>query len=489
MASTDLPGPSLDRRGFLRRTAGLGLGITFAGSLEALAGSSAAAATRRTTGYGTLVPDPAGLLSLPPGFSYTVVARSGRTLLETGQPTPSDPDGSASFATPAGITLVTNHEIGSTERFAVPAVAGLTYDPGARGGTTSLEVDGLGHRRREYVSLAGTHSNCAGGLTPWGTWISCEETEARAGPQLRNGSPVLDPDTGAALVLRKDHGYCFEVSPVQSENSGRSPVPLRFLGRFAHEAVAVDPATHAVYETEDASGPAGLLYQWLPPAGFAGRKSELGTLPDDAGTLAAMRCTAGGAYVDDLSRAAVAGTRYSVSWVPVPDRLATQRSVRTQFLPGQVTGSRKLEGAWWGHGGCYFVASFARRLDGSPASHDGQVWFFDPGTQTVTLRTIFAHTPADSGTDTDGPDSICVSPYGGVLLAADGNGTQHLLGVTPQGRTHLLARNEHPADSEFTGPCFSPDRSILFANVQYPGLVFAIRGPWSGRRSPRKRPG
>jgi secreted PhoX family phosphatase len=489
MTSTDLPTSGVDRRSFLRRSAGLGLGITFAGSLDALAGisSAAAATTSKAAGYGPLVSDPAGLLSLPNGFSYKLVAETGRTLLESGQPTPADPDGAASFAAGAGSTLVINHEIGGGERFGVPALPGLTYDPGARGGTTNLDVDKQGNLLRQYVSVAGTHNNCAGGLTPWGTWLTCEETEARAGAQTSGGRPVINPDTGGQIVLQQDHGYCFEVSPLQSENAGQSPVPLRFLGRFAHEAVAVDPATHVIYETEDANAPHGLFYRWVPPQGFAGRKFELAALPDEAGALDAMRCSSGGAHVPDLSAATEPGTTYAVDWVPVPDRLATKTSVRKQFTAGQVTGSRKLEGAWWGDGGCYFVASFARTTDGSARQHDGQVWFYDPAVSTVQLRTIFAYTPEDQDNDPDGPDNICVSPYGGVILAEDGSGTQHLVGVTEQGDDYFLARNEHPNDSEFAGPNFSPDNKLLFVNVQSPGFVFAIRGPWKSQRGAGQR--
>lgn len=467
--STDTTPQGLSRRGFLGRTAAAGLGIALAGSIDAIAGTAANAAARTGVGYGPLVADPAGLLALPAGFSYTLVAHAGQTLLETGQPTPSDADGTGSFPDGRGTTLVNNHEIGADEPYGVPPLPGLTYDPGARGGTTSIDVTKQGERVREYVSVAGTHNNCAGGITPWGTWLTCEETEQRKGG-----------------VFTADHGWVFEVSPVQDENPGNSPVPLRFLGRFAHEAVAVDPSTSVVYETEDANGPHGLYYRWTPPAGFVPGKGALHELArttgDTAGTLQAMSCSKGSTHVLDLSQATQPGTTYRVSWVDVPDRLAATTSVRKQFTDAQVTRSRKLEGAWWADGGAYFVASFARTTDGSVNEHDGQVWFYDPSAETVTLKTIFGVNPdPDADVAPDGPDNITVSPYGGVLLAEDGEGINHLVGVTEGGESYFLARNDE-SDSEFTGPTFSADGSLLFANIQSPGYVFAIRGPWTSQR-------
>lgn len=436
-----------------------------AGSVDAIAAPAAAAVTR--SGYGDLVPDPAGLLSLPKGFRYRLVAESGVTKLESGEPTPSDPDGTACFVRGhgQGFVLVNNHEIDGGEDYGVPTLPGLTYDPGARGGTTNIVVDSDGERVAEYVSLAGTHNNCAGGRTPWNTWLTCEETEQRAG--------------GA---YQKDHGYVFEVDAFD-RGANADPVPLKFLGRYSHEAVAVDPRG-TIYLTEDANGPHGLYYRWTPPSGYRPGKGALRALAlsdggDTAGTLQAMSCFKGGKHIPDLSAATRPGTRYNVTWVDVPDRDAADVSVRTQFEADQVTRSRKLEGAYWADGGAYFVASFARSDDGSVNEHDGQVWFYDPKTETVTLKTIFGVNPdPDADTNYDGPDNIVVDPHGGLILAEDGEGIQHLVGVTDQGKAYPMARNDLNG-SEFTGPTFSDDGRILFANIQSPGHVFAITGTWN----------
>jgi uncharacterized protein len=465
----------VSRRNFLGGTAATGLGFVFAGagSLDPFS-RPAVAATRPAAGYGALVPDPKGLLALPEGFSYKLIAQSGVTMTDDGVAHPSDPDGMGVFpGSNGGSVVISNHENSGSEDHPVPALEGLTYDPGAIGGTSTIIVDAAGNRTAQYTSLAGTDNNCAGGITPWGTWLTCEETESRIGSSGNT----------------KDHGYVFEVDPASREaNIGKSPVPLKFMGRYSHEAVAVDPATSAVYLTEDAGNPNGLYFRWTPPAGFKPGKNALRELAESdggatAGMLHAMSCYLGSTHIPDLAQATEVGTRYKVQWIDVPDRDARVTSVRKQFSDDQVTRARKLEGQWWGDGGAFFVSSFARLDDGSANEHDGQVWFYDPESETITLKTIFGVNPDPdvAGNNYDGPDNITVAPQGGLILAEDGDGISHLVGVTAEGKSYPLARNEYN-NSEFCGPAFSADGQTLFVNIQSPGFTLAVTGPW-GRPS------
>jgi uncharacterized protein len=471
------PAAGLSRRSVLARTA-TGLGITLTGSLGGLFGTEAALAGPRRdddhgnghgrghrpdeVGYGPLVDDPRDLLSLPAGFTYTIVAQSGVTRLETGEPTPSDPDGSASFVRRGGNgdVLINNHEVSGTEpsRSRTSPASSTTTRPSAARRTS--RSTGTATASASTSASRGPTRTALGGRSPWDTWLTCEETEAIKG---------------------KPHGYVFEVDPYD-QNANRDPKPIKALGRYAHESLVVDPRRHTIYLTEDATAPNGLLYRWTSPEeALPLRHGSLRALVDDAGELDALKAfSKDGAFVPDLSVATVPGTTYRVEWVPVPDRDATTTSTRKQFA--EITRSRKLEGMWWGDDGAFFVASFARTTDGSAAQHDGQVWFLDPEAGTIELRLHFAYTPADQDTDPDGPDNITVSAFGGLIIAEDGDGVNHLLGSTEKGEVFFFARNEHLENSEFAGPNFSHDKRILFANVQSPGFVYAIKGPFRRQR-------
>ncbi|ARF64933.1 Tat pathway signal sequence domain protein [Streptomyces violaceoruber] len=438
---------------------GAAAAIAFTGAFSELFAGTAAA--RGHDGYGPLVPDPDGLLDLPKGFRYRVLSREGDPLRSGEGRVPSNQDGMTALQGRHGrVHLVRNHENRHTAAIGVPTVAGLTYDPAAKGGCTTLELDGRNKVLGERVAIAGTAVNCAGGPTPWRTWLTCEETEDRAGT---NG-------------YTKDHGFIFEVDGADPRRTGA--VPLTAMGRFQHEAIAVDPRSGIVYETEDAfDRPFGLFYRFLPEKPLGGTGSLRA-----GGALEAMRVPG----VPDLSAVQETGRSFDrIEWVPVPDPLARETPIRFQdFGRKGITHAQKLEGCYWGESSVYFVSSFARSDEGSAADHYGQVWRYEPKKRRLTLVVLF-------GPDTDiqlpgeSPDNICLAADGGLMVCEDGGGAQHVLGVTRRGEVYPMARGrqnigtpEEPEWGEFAGVTFSPDGSTMYVNCYTPGTTFAVTGPW-----------
>ncbi|GAV39349.1 alkaline phosphatase PhoX [Streptomyces acidiscabies] len=449
---------STTRRQLLRTSAA---GVLFTGTLTDLFAGTAAADPIGHHGYGPLIPDPNGLLDLPRGFRYRVLSREGDQLRSGEGIVPSNHDGMTALQGRAGrVHLVRNHENRVTAKHPVPTVDGLTYDPEGKGGCTALTLSPHGDVLTERVAIAGTAVNCAGGPTPWNTWLTCEETEDRAGT---NG-------------YTKDHGYIFEVDPADPHRTGATP--LTAMGRFQHEAVAIDPYTGAVYETEDAfDHPFGLFYRFLPAKPLSGRGSL-----HAGGRLQAMRVP----DVPDLSSIQTPGTTFDrIEWVDVPDPQAVSTPTRLQDYGRKgITHAQKLEGCYWGGRSVYFVSSFAHSAQGSAADHFGQIWRYDPADRRLTLVLVF-------GPDTDiqlpgeSPDNICLAPSGGLMVCEDGDGAQHVYGVTRKGEVYAMARGrqnigtpDKPEWGEFAGVTFSPDRRTMYVNCYTPGTTFAVTGPW-----------
>ncbi|MGW5022110.1 MULTISPECIES: alkaline phosphatase PhoX [Streptomyces] len=464
---------STTRRQALARTGALGAAVAFSGALtELFAGTATAQATGGRAGYGPLVPDPRRLLDLPKGFRYSVLSREGEPMRSGQGPVPSNCDGMAAFpARPApgsrpgrhrraATCLVRNHENRMDGRVPVPTAEDVTYDPAAKGGCTVLELDRDNDVLEEYVGIAGTSTNCAGGPSLWGTWLTCEETEYRAGEE----------------GYTKDHGFIFEVG--FDPRRPTSVEPLTAMGRFQHEAVAFDPRSGVVYETEDAfDKPFGLFYRFLPakPRGGPGSLHA-------GGRLEAMRVPG----VPDLSTVTEPGTAFDgIEWIEVPDPLAKETPVRFQdFGKGGITHAQKLEGCYWGGTCVYFVSSYARSSEGSKGDHFGQIWRYDPARRRLTLVVVFG-----PGTDVElpgeSPDNICLAPSGGLMVCEDGDGAQHVFGLTRHGTVYPMARGaqnigteDEPKWGEFAGVTFSPDQRTMFVNCYEPGTTFAVTGPW-----------
>lgn len=455
------------RRDFLRRAAGAASAALIAPSLSGLVARSrgilpeppnAPAFLRAGLGHGGYGPlQPAGPeLALPDGFGYSVLSSPGKPMSD-GNPTPGAFDGMAAFALPDGnVCLIRNHENrDGPDTATVKGDASKAYDRKGGGGTTSLEVrvgkDGSVELVRDFVSLNGTIVNCAGGPTPWGSWLSCEESvEGRA-----NG-------------WAEEHGYIFEV-PAAAEGPVAA-LPLKAMGRFVHEAVAVDPATGIVYETEDRSPTAG-FYRFIPA--IRGRLAAGGRLQ--------MLAVEGRPNYDTGTGQKV-GVSLPARWVDVADpdpkgqsNLAT--AVFDQGYAKEAARFARLEGCWYGDKSIYFHAT-----NGGDAQV-GQVWRYRPVSADRGALVLVFESPSPDVLDN--PDNIAVSPRGGIVICEDGEGEQYLRGLTPNGAIFDLGKNLLN-QTEFAGACFSPDGRVLFVNIQgsgrdsgpEQGRTLAIRGPW-----------
>lgn len=437
----------LSRRELLRNSALTGAAVATGGAFSgfALGGVAGAAGP---SGYGALVPDRAGILDLPKGFRYTILARGGNgygtgfTTYDDGQKFAGDADGMASFSSAGNRTvLVTNHELNLGEMDeAVPhsfrGSAVPTYNPLAAGGTSNIVLDRKNRVSSIFPSLAGTHNNCAGGPTPWGTWLTCEENESDIG-----GIP---------------HGYVFEVDP---EGALTSAVPYKAMGRFKHEAAAVDPETSAVFLTEDENQ--GLFYKYVPDD----TSMQYGSL-GNGGALFAMKA----GDLGRLGEVKTIGTSVGVTWTPIPN--PDQQRLNQTVADGEVTRSRKLEGCWYGNGLVYF--NCADENASPDVAHHGQVWSLDPA---IDVLTLVAYIPTTHPTF-DRPDNVTVTPWGQLILCEDGDDDQYLIGCDPStGQLWPFAYNRM-SGNEFAGANFSPDGKTLYVNIMGPSTTFAITGPW-----------
>lgn len=412
-----------------------------------------------------LVADYNQILDLPPGFSYQLISEVGEKM-DDGLVVPGRHDGMCAFPGQGGKTiLIRNHEVETSmveigpfgsKHFRLRRVdQAKLYDLGkgkkpGLGGTTTLVYDTkLGRLERHFLSLAGTYRNCAGGPTPWNSWISCEETVEVAGDDIE-----------------KDHGYNFEV-PVSDKIGLIDPIPLKAMGRFRHEAVAVDPGTGIVYQTEDR--PDGLFYRFIP--------NTPGKLVA-GGRLQVLRVrSARGLDTRNWRKQTISiGQSVEVEWVDVEDVESPDDDLRYQgrFERGAARFAR-AEGIWYARNSFYFACTLGGK------KKKGQIWRYLPGPNEGTSdeskqpgRLELFIEPND-GTLIENADNLTMAPWGDLIVCEDGASPQFLVGVTPAGKLYKFAKTTL---SEFAGVTFSPDGTTLFVNIQVPGLTLAIKGPW-----------
>ncbi|QCB22490.1 alkaline phosphatase PhoX [Streptomyces sp. SS52] len=272
----------MERRTLLR-TAVVGGSAVLGGALWR--GAAHAAPAQPGSGpYGALGAPDANGIRLPAGFTSRVIARSGQKVAGTSYTWHNAPDGGACYADGTGWIYVSNSEINPS------------------GGASAVKFSSTGTITSAYRVLSGTRQNCAGGRTPWNTWLSCEEV---------------------------DRGYVYETDPWGVKAAVRRDA----MGRFKHEAAAADPVREAVYLTEDVSD--GCFYRFRP--------TTWGDL--SAGTLEVL--------------VAGAGTSGPVTWAKVPD---PSGATATRY---QVSGAKRFnggEGCYYADDTCWFTTKGDNRV-------------------------------------------------------------------------------------------------------------------------------
>ena len=379
------------RRAFLRAATVVTGAAAFGGSLWR---EAAAVALPGPSRYGPLRPADGNGLELPGGFTSRVVARSGRPVGPRGLRWHAAPDGGACFRAPGGWIYVSNSEL----------VSG--------GGASALRFARDGRVVDAYRILSGTRGNCAGGATPWGRWLSCEEV---------------------------DRGFVWDTDP-----TGAGPAVRRAaMGRFQHEAAAVDPDARVVYLTEDE--PDGCFYRFRPDRW------------------------------PDLSAGALEVLTEDYRWVRVPDPTGATTRTRHQVAAAQHFNGG--EGCWYSGGSVWFTTK-----------GDGRVWRWDVDDAHLSL----AYDDAVPGAPLTGVDNVVGSAVGELFVAEDG-GDMQICVISPAGSVAPFLRVTGHPRSEVTGPAFSPDGSRLYfssqrgaAGTSADGVTYEVRGPF---REPVPLPG
>ena len=438
----------LNRRNFIGAT-----GAAFSGLLlNGCTGRSAplTSAPSSFADYGPLVPDPAGMLDLPRGFSYRLLSRLGNAMTD-GCTVPDKADGMGCFSLGNDeIVLIRNHELVPADDAGGVLAKGFGTRDGAivPGGTTSIVLDATTLEvKREFRSLAGTIRNCSGGITPWGSWLTCEE--APTGPGQRFGEG-----------LAENHGWVFEV-PANATGL-IDAVPLKAMGRFNHEAACVDPRTGIVYLSEDRDD--SVLYRFVPTT-----PGRLG----DGGLLQAMVVEGLSDTRNWTSADMAVGSRHTVRWIDCDDVESPNDDLRSRAAAKGAALVARGEGIHTGTDEIFVCSTNGgqRKL--------GQILRLVPGTggEPDQIELFFESQSKDQF---NYGDNLTVGPNGHLIVCEDQYTEvvdNHLRGITPDGRAYTLGRLR--MQTELAGGCFSPDGKWFFVNAYSPTRTLAITGPWA----------
>ncbi|MCB0686394.1 MAG: DUF839 domain-containing protein, partial [Saprospiraceae bacterium] len=427
----------MDRRKFLHRSGKFGLGFI---GLQAFALSCKPSEPSKSVltegklqhGYGPLKDDPEGILNLPEGFSYKIISKKGSPMSD-GFVVPGAADGMATFEGPDGkVIIIRNHEVspgdiaggpfGAQKELLSKISADQVYDFGkgenpCMGGTTTIIYNPASQEvETEYLSLAGTIRNCAGGPTPWNSWLTCEE------------------DTSPATGEReKSHGYVFEV-PASSDPMIAPPLPIKEMGRFNHEAVCVDPGTSIVYLTEDRGD--GLIYRFIP-----NQKEKL----HEGGKLQVLAIKGKPGFetrnwADLPGEKMEIGKSYAVEWIDIDNVDAPDDDLRYRGYEKGAARFARGEGIWYGENDFYFACTNGGRLEHGQIFHyklspdEGQSGELNnPPTLSIFID------PNDTAL-VESCDNVTIAHHGDLVICEDKK-TPRIVGVTPEGGIYHIAKN------------------------------------------------
>ncbi|HAB15928.1 MAG TPA: DUF839 domain-containing protein [Verrucomicrobiota bacterium] len=449
--------------------------------------------------YGPLISDPNRIFDLPDGFHYTVISRVG-DLMSDGFRVPGAPDGMAAFEGENGrVILIRNHELAPEMTFDGPfgvdnslfgkADRARIFDAGEgtrphQGGTTTLVYDPATQTvERQFMSLAGTCRNCAGGPTPWKSWISCEETvevswESEKKAKKQRGREVEEEASAEPAkpekrenFNEKDHGYNFEV-PADSAGSLVTPAPLTAMGRFNHEAIAVDPHSGIVYQTEDRDD--GLIYRFIP--------HEPGKLAS-GGKLQALAIRGRSAcdtrnWPETGKAKLPINAGFDVEWIDLDKVESPRDDLRTRGYKKGAACFARGEGMWYGRSEIFFACT------NGGISKTGQIFRYRPSEFEGTEREqespgrLVLYLEPNNTHLIQSCDNLTVAEWGDLFICEDGLEHNYLRGVTTDGKIYTLGDSAYFLRSELCGVCFAPNHPTLFVNLQRPGLTLAITGPW-----------